>query len=136
MITILTYAPDSYMRSSAALFASLSIFGELVKPTISCVVFVYQGCVPHLTHYVRAYLVAGTPQSALASHCIRAVVVPDDDDDIVEGPNVFQQLGLLRKVAQKAQESAANEKQSIARPAREARDALKALGDDALQGLF
>ena len=83
-----------------------------------------------------AHLVAGTPQSVLASHCILAVVAPNDEDDLVEGPNVFQRLGVLRKVAQKAQESAANEKPSIARPAREARDALRALGDDILQGLF
>ena len=39
-------------------------------------------------------------------------------------------------VAQKVQESAANEKQSVSRPAREARDALKALGDSTLQGLL
>ncbi|TBU31959.1 ARM repeat-containing protein [Dichomitus squalens] len=109
---------DSYYRSVAALFASLSIFDDLVKPIVS------------------TNLVAGTPQSVLASHCILAVVAPDEEDDLVEGPNVFQRLGVLRKVAQKAQESAANEKPSIARPAREARDALKASGDDALQGLF
>ena len=78
-----------------------------------------------------AHLVAGTPQSVVSSHCILAVVSPDDDDDVQDGPNVFQKLGVLRKVAQKAQESAGNEKPSIARPAREAREALKALGDDA-----
>ncbi|RPD57344.1 ARM repeat-containing protein [Lentinus tigrinus ALCF2SS1-7] len=109
---------DTYYRSVAAVFAALSIFEDLVKPIIT------------------AHLVAGTPQSVLASHCIRAVVAPDEEEDETEGPNVFQKLGVLRKVAQKAQESAANEKPSIARPAREARDALKASGDDALQGLF
>lgn len=72
----------------------------------------------------------------LSSHCILAVVSPDDDDDEQEGPNAFQKLGVLRSVAQKAQESAVNEKPSIARPAREAREALKASGDDALHGLF
>ena len=72
-----------------------------------------------------AHLVAGTPQSVVSSHCILAVVSPDEEDETDE-PNVFQKLGVLRKVAQKAQESAANEKPSIARPARGARDALKA----------
>ncbi|KAI0710312.1 ARM repeat-containing protein [Cerioporus squamosus] len=109
---------DPYYRSVAALFAALSVFEDLVKPIIA------------------AHLVAGTPQSVLASQCIRAVVSPDDEEDQTDGPNVFQRLGVLKKVAQKALESAANEKPSIARPAREARDALKASGDDALQGLF
>ena len=66
----------------------------------------------------------------LSSHCIRAVVVPDDDEDedpASSGPNVFQRLGLLRQVTQKAQDNAGNERPSIARPAREARDALKAM---------
>ena len=82
-----------------------------------------------------AQLVAGTPQSVVSSHCILATLSPDDEEDQPE-TNVFQKLGILRKVAQKVQESAANEKPSIARPAREAREALKALGDDALQGMF
>ncbi|KAI0366693.1 ARM repeat-containing protein [Pilatotrama ljubarskyi] len=109
---------EPYNRSVAALFAALCQFPEIVQPLIS------------------SYLVAGTPQSVLSSLCIRAVVSSDDDDDSQEGPNVFQQLGVTRAVAQKALESAANEKPSIARPAREARDLLKASGDDALQGLF
>ena len=71
----------------------------------------------------------GTPQSVLSSHCIRAVVAPDEDEEDdagdASGPNVFQRLGVLKQVAQKAQESAGNERPSIARPAREARDALK-----------
>ena len=73
----------------------------------------------------RLYLVSGTPQSVVGSHCILAVLSQDEDDHSAEGPNVFQQLGVLRTVAQKAQESAGNERPSIARPAREARDALK-----------
>ncbi|CDO72622.1 hypothetical protein BN946_scf184985.g41 [Trametes cinnabarina] len=110
---------ESYYRSVAALFAALSVFPDVVKPIVS------------------SYLVAGTPQSVLASHCILAVLSPDEEDEgIAEGPNVFQQLAVLRGVTQKALESAANEKPSIARPAREARDLLKASGDDALQGLF
>ncbi|KAI9068620.1 ARM repeat-containing protein [Trametes sanguinea] len=109
---------EPYYRSVAALFAALSAFPDVVKPIIS------------------SYLVAGTPPSVLSSHCILAVLSPDEDADETDGPNVFQQLGILRAVAQKALESAANEKPSISRPAREARDLLKASGDEALQGLF
>ncbi|KAH9856756.1 ARM repeat-containing protein [Lenzites betulinus] len=109
---------ETYYRSVAALFASLSVFPEVVKPLIA------------------SYLVSGTPQSVLSSQCILAVVSTDEDEDEVEGPNVFQALGLFRTVAQKAMESAANERPNIARPAREARDLIKASGDDALQGLF
>ncbi|KAJ2980691.1 hypothetical protein NUW54_g10969 [Trametes sanguinea] len=109
---------EPYYRSVAALFAALSAFPDVVKPIIS------------------SYLVAGTPPSVLSSHCILAVLSPDEDAEETDGPNVFQQLGVLRAVAQKALESAANEKPSISRPAREARDLLKASGDDALQGLF
>ncbi|KAI0827665.1 ARM repeat-containing protein [Trametes gibbosa] len=109
---------ETYYRSVAALFASLSVFPEILKPLIS------------------SYLVVGTPQSVLSSHCILAVVSHDEDADEVEGSNVFQELGLLRAVAQKALESAANERPNVARPAREARDLIKASGDDALQGLF
>ena len=39
-----------------------------------------------------------------------------------EEPNVFQKLGLMKSVAQKILENAANEKPVVARPAREARD--------------
>ncbi|KAI8978208.1 ARM repeat-containing protein [Trametes punicea] len=109
---------ESYYRSVAALFASLSIFPDVVKPMIS------------------SYLVSGTPQSVLSSHCILAVLALEEDDHETEGLNVFQKLNVLRAVAQKAQESAGSEKPSISRPAREARDLLKASGDDALQGLF
>lgn len=85
-----------------------------------------------------AYLSAGTPPTVLGSHCILAVVSPDDefhsgDDD---APNVFQQLDVLRTVAQKVKESTSSDKLSVARPAREAREALKLLDDDALQGVF
>ncbi|KAI0757516.1 ARM repeat-containing protein [Daedaleopsis nitida] len=109
---------DSYCQAVGALFASLSIFEDVVHPIIA------------------AYLVAGTPQSAVCSHCILAIVSPDEEDDDTDEPNVFQKLGVLRKVAQKAQESTANDRLSVARPAREARDILKASGEDALQGLF
>lgn len=79
---------------------------------------------------------AGTPASVLSSQVILAVVTPDDDSDNGNEPNLFQKLLLLRSVAQKVLESAANERPSIARPAREARDLLKELEDDSLQGIF
>ncbi len=59
-----------------------------------------------------------------------------DDEDEDSGPNVFQRLGLMRKVAQKALESAASDKPFIARPAREARDLIRELDDEELAGLF
>ena len=91
-----------------------------------------------MLHICRTYLVGGTPPSVLCSHCLRAVFCPDDDIEAGEdaSQNVFQSLGVLRRVAQKVLESAVNEKPSIARPAREARDALKTLEDETLQGLF
>lgn len=68
---------------------------------------------------------------------MRAVLRPDDDFEIVDGSlNLFQQLEVLRTVAQKAIESAASDKPIISKPAREARDALKEIDDATLRGLF
>ena len=78
----------------------------------------------------------GTPSSILSSQVILAVVDQDENFGDVEGPNLFQKLKLMRKVAQKALESAGNEKPFIARPARAARDVIKGLDDDTLIGLF
>lgn len=71
----------------------------------------------------------------MASHTIVAVLTPDEENHN-SGPNLFQKLSLLRNVAQKVQESAANDKPFIARPAREARELLKELDDESLQGFF
>lgn len=111
---------ENYCQAVAALFSALSSQAQLLKPVVD------------------AYLSAGTPPTVLGSHCILAVVSPDDefhsgDDD---APNVFQQLDVLRTVAQKVKESTSSDKLSVARPAREAREALKLLDDDALQGVF
>lgn len=57
-------------------------------------------------------------------------------DSPVSEPNLFQKLSLLRSVAQKVQESVASDKPIIGRPAREARDLLKEMDDESLQGLF
>jgi hypothetical protein len=60
----------------------------------------------------------------------------DFDHSSTQQPNLFQELSLLRSVAQKVQESVASDKPIIGRPAREARDILKAMDDESLQGLF
>jgi hypothetical protein len=74
----------------------------------------------------------------LSSQTILAVLSQDEDyiDSLKQQPNLFQELGLLRSVAQKVQESVASDKPIIGRPAREARDILKTLDDEALQGFF
>lgn len=83
----------------------------------------------------RAHLVAGTPISPLSSQAILAILSSSEDADSDE-PNVFQELGLLRSVALKVQESVASDKPVIGRPAREARDIIKSLEDDDVQGIF
>ena len=84
----------------------------------------------------RSHLVGGTPPSVLSSHVILAVLSPDDDSESKEGPNLFQKLKLMRKVAQKALESAGHDQPFVARPAREARELIRGLDDDTLVGLF
>lgn len=88
----------------------------------------------------RSHLTAGTPPSPLSSHIIVALLSPEDEyshtnPDPTE-PNVLQKLSLLRSVAQKVLESVASDRPSIARPAREARELLRELDDEALQGVF
>lgn len=89
-----------------------------------------------LTCLSRSHLVGGTPPSVLSSHVILAVLSSDDDSGHLPGPNLFQKLKLMRKVAQKTLESAGHDQPFIARPAREARDLIKELEDDSLVGLF
>ncbi|KAG1762385.1 armadillo-type protein [Suillus occidentalis] len=90
------------------------------------------------THEGNAYLISGTPPSALASHAIVAVLSPDSDDYLEPAATLFAKLGLLRSVALKVKESAANERPTISRPAREARDILKnmAVDEESLAGIF
>ncbi|KZT22524.1 ARM repeat-containing protein [Neolentinus lepideus HHB14362 ss-1] len=109
---------EQYVQSIAKLVASLASYPELLKPVVT------------------SYLVAGTPPSPQSSHAILAVLSPDDDDDDEPPSDLFQKLGVLRGVAQKIAESCGSGKSSIARPAREARDLLKQLGDDVLQDVF
>ncbi|KAG5638049.1 hypothetical protein H0H81_002083 [Sphagnurus paluster] len=109
---------EHYTQAIGELVASLSVENpELLRPIVT------------------SHLVAGTPQTMLAAHIILAVLTPDEDIGEIH-ENLFQKLSLLRSVAQKVLESIGNEKPSIARPSREARDLLKELGDESLDGLF
>jgi hypothetical protein len=94
------------------------------------------GLILNYISYNRLHLVVGTPPSILSSQVILAVVDQDENSGYVDGPNLFQKLKLMRKVAQKALESAGNDKSFVARPARTARDIIKGLDDDTLIGLF
>ncbi|KAJ7606190.1 armadillo-type protein [Mycena polygramma] len=108
---------DNYAQATADLVAALAVYSDLLRPL------------------VETYLVGGTPPSVVASYTIVAVLTPDEDNPTTE-PNLFQKLSLLKNVAQKVQESATSDKPFIARPAREARELLKELEDESLQGFF
>ncbi|KAF8553713.1 ARM repeat-containing protein [Imleria badia] len=113
---------DHYVQAMASLVASLSTNPQSLKPIVS------------------AYLVSGTPPSALSSHTILAVLQPDDADECVRpDETLFGKLGVLRSVALKVKESAANERPAISRPARDAREVLKEMvadGKESLVGVF
>jgi hypothetical protein len=76
----------------------------------------------------------------LSSHTILAVLQPDDADECVRpDETLFGKLGVLRSVALKVKESAANERPAISRPARDAREVLKEMvadGKESLVGVF
>ncbi|KAG6884723.1 hypothetical protein C0993_008704 [Termitomyces sp. T159_Od127] len=108
---------ETYTQAIGELVSSLSDSPELLRPM------------------VMSRLVAGTPQTMLGAHIILAVLTPDEEAEDVQ-PNLFQKLSLLRSVAQKVLETIGNEKPVIARPSREARDLLKELEDESLDGLF
>ncbi|KAG6896538.1 hypothetical protein C0992_007574 [Termitomyces sp. T32_za158] len=108
---------ETYTQAIGELVSSLSDSPELLRTMVT------------------SHLVAGTPQTMLGAHIILAVLTPDEEADDVQ-PNLFQKLSLLRSVAQKVLETIGNEKPIIARPSREARDLLKELEDDSLDGLF
>ncbi|KAL4068779.1 armadillo-type protein, partial [Scleroderma yunnanense] len=114
---------DRYTLAAASLFAALSANPEAMKSIVS------------------TYLVSGTAPSALSSHAILTVLVPDGEDvnHVDLGDTVFARLGVLRSVALKVKESAANERPIVSRPAREAREVLKAMamqGEESLVGIF
>jgi hypothetical protein len=81
----------------------------------------------------RGFLVGGTPLSIQCSHIIVTVLEEARDEHV---GSMFEKMGLLRGIALKVKESAASDKPSIARPAREARDILKGLDHSELAGLF
>ncbi|RDB20660.1 eIF-2-alpha kinase activator gcn1 [Hypsizygus marmoreus] len=108
---------EHYTQAIGPLVVSLSDHPDLLRPL------------------VEAYLVAGTEQTMLSAHIILEVLTPEEDSDH-GGQNLFQKLSLLRSVAQKVLDGVGNERPSIARPSREARDFLKQLDDDSLDGLF
>ncbi|KAI0343486.1 ARM repeat-containing protein [Trametopsis cervina] len=99
---------ESYVQSVATLFASLSIFPDLLKPII------------------QANLLGGTSPSSLSSHCILAALVQSEEEEDPSS-NVFVQLSVVPSVSQKVQESIAMERPDISRPAREAKELLKSL---------
>ncbi|KAF8883249.1 armadillo-type protein [Infundibulicybe gibba] len=108
---------EQYNQAIATLFVSLSNHPELLRPI------------------VQSNLILGTPASVLSSHIMLEVLSEETESDL-ETPGLFEQLSVLRAVAQKAQESASNERPNIARPAREARDLFRESNHELLQGLF
>lgn len=127
----LTDSLDNYILSTAAIAASLTPYPELLRPLVQYVPFNLFFILSDSRVPFRAHLVSGTPLSPLSSQIILAVLSESDYQ-----PNLFQKLSLLRNVALKVQESLASDKPIIARPAREAKDILKGLDDESLQGLF
>ncbi|KAK7030667.1 TOG domain-containing protein [Favolaschia claudopus] len=108
---------DNYSQAIAGLIAALAVYPDLLRPL------------------VEAYLVGGTVPSVASSCAIVACLALDESSQSAE-PNLFQKLSLIRRVAQKVQESVSSDKPFIARPAREARELLKELNDENLQGIF
>ena len=79
----------------------------------------------------RTYLISGTAPSALGSQCILAILSGDQPE-----PNVFQQLGVIKSIAQKVQASVGSDRPAVSRPAREAKDLLRNLHDPELAGIL
>ena len=70
-------------------------------------------------------LVTGVPPVSLASHCILAVLLKAEQEEVEE--TVFHKLGVFQSVTQKVQELCAAERSSISRPAKDARELLNKL---------
>ena len=66
--------------------------------------------------------------STLSSLCILAALEPAEDGDADVTNNIFAKLSVLPSVTQKIQESMASDRPGISRPAREARELLRTLG--------
>jgi len=122
----------------------VSIYGPRICETHREVLY-HSGVLSLLSQiYFRptsTYLVSGTVPSALASHVILAVLVPDKDyaNHVDPSDTVFARLDLLRSVALKVKESAMNERSVVSKPAREVREVLKGMaaqGEESLVGIF
>ncbi|KAF8627766.1 hypothetical protein AX17_006131 [Amanita inopinata Kibby_2008] len=110
---------ETYYQPLGSLISAMTPFHELLRPVI------------------ESNLVVGTPINLASSQVILTILSPDEYFIIGDDTqNVFQKLSLLRAVAQKVLQSIGNDRPFIARPAREARDLLKNIDDDSLQGLF
>ncbi|KAK7051190.1 translational activator of GCN4 [Paramarasmius palmivorus] len=96
---------ESYGPAAAALLVALSKYPDLVQPV------------------VETYLISGTPPSVVSSHVLLGVIESAADTG---EETIFEKLGLMASVAQKVQESASHERLDIGRPAREARELLRA----------
>lgn len=121
------------MRSTATLFAALSIYGNLVDSVVGHVLLLHAERRPPTHSGCRTYLVAGTPTGVLASHSILALLTADNGDPLDTVPEPFLRVPILPSIARKIQESIGTEKPNIARPAREAKEILRRL-DDSLFG--
>jgi hypothetical protein len=119
------------LQFAAALFAALSIYGNLVDSVVRHVLLLCAERRPPTHGGCRTYLMAGTPTSVLASHSILALLTADDGDPLDTAPEPFRPI--LPSIARKVQESIGTEKPNIARPAREAKELLRKL-DDSLFG--
>lgn len=129
---------EHYCQALGSLVVALSDQPELLRPTVVYVITYNNSSFTALTQLLhRAYLSSGTQPSVLSSHVMRAVLRPEEGFDDPDGsPNLFQKLEVLRTVAQKVLESAANDKPIISKPAREAREVLREMDDPNLRGLF
>jgi len=108
---------DHYILAVAGLIAGLAYYPSLLRSL------------------AEGHLVGGTTPSALSSQAILAILSIAEESESRD-PNIFHKLGQLRDVAVKIKESCASDKPNIGRPAREARELLKGLGDEEIQGVF
>jgi hypothetical protein len=134
---LIVFFSEYYYQSIAALFKSLTPYPDLLEPVVRYVPLTFN---VHfisgvLTWKFSVNLTAGTPPTVLCSHVILAALSPSEDGDGLPS-NVFHKLSLLRSVAKKVLDSVASEKPSISRPAREARELLRVLEDEEIEGVF
>ncbi|RXW23690.1 hypothetical protein EST38_g2167 [Candolleomyces aberdarensis] len=117
-----------------------SVHGEHYSAAIGDLMVALSDNPESLQSIISSYLAPGTNPSSISSYVVLRVMESQmNEDSEFYSPNelnVFQKLGLMKSVAQKILENAANEKPIVARPAREARDFIRELDDSSLKGLF